>query len=478
MQAHIATLLCALGILALFALDRDQKTNTSQALWIPVLWLFIASSRMVSQWLAAMGLLNGRTVVTSADQLLDGSPLDRYLLTGLVVLGVIILARRGQRVGTLLRANGPIVVFVLYCGLSTLWSDFTDVSFKRWIKAVGDVVMILIVLTDPDPAAAIKRLLARLGILLVPLSLLLSKYYPALGQTFSEWGGSGYTGAATSKNELGQICLIFGVGSVWRLRDAFMSETSTRKLKTLIAYGVLLVMALWLFRMSSMMTALSCFLMASTLIVATGLRPVIKRPWIVHLLVAAIISISLFALFLDSSGDLVQALGRNPTLTGRTDLWNVVLGMNQNSFLGTGFESFWLGPRLQKIWSIYWWHVNEAHNGYIEVLLNLGWVGAGLLSVVILTGYRKVFGAFRQNPEFGGLLLAYFTLAVVYNFTESAIRIMHPIWILFLLSIMAASADLYPECLPDAVTDHTDDSSEWEPSVDHAASAWLYQGGA
>ena len=39
----------------MFLLNRDRKAKTSIALWIPVMWLLIAGSRAVSQWMAVMG---------------------------------------------------------------------------------------------------------------------------------------------------------------------------------------------------------------------------------------------------------------------------------------------------------------------------------------------------------------------------------------------------------------------------------------
>ena len=56
--------------------------------------------------------------------------------------------------------------------------------------------------------------------------------------------------------------------------------------------------------------------------------------------------------------------------------------------VGTGFESFWLGKRLERMWSIYWWHPREAHDGYIEIFLNLGWLGIVMFGIVLVTGYR------------------------------------------------------------------------------------------
>ena len=86
----------------------------------------------------------------SKDLYLDGSPLDALVWGTLVVRGVIVLLRRTKQVGTLLRSNGPIVLFFAYCALSILWADYPFVAFKRWVKGLGDVIMVLIVLTDSN----------------------------------------------------------------------------------------------------------------------------------------------------------------------------------------------------------------------------------------------------------------------------------------------------------------------------------------
>ncbi len=436
MSPIIATVVFALGILGLFVLDRDRKASTSKALWIPVLWLWIAGSRPVSVWLQMAPPLD------SPDQYLDGSPLDRLVFTALLAAGLMVLISRRRQVGTLLRRNGPILLFFFYCALSILWSDYPFVAFKRWTKAVGDVVMVLIVLTDPDRSSAVKRLLARAGFLLVPLSILFIKYYPDMGRAYSPWTWTPtYTGVTMGKNLLGMICLIFGLGSTWRFLQAFRGGEGTHRPSTLIAHGALLAMVLWLFSTANSVTSLSCFLLAGGLMAVTSIPALARRPAVVHLLVGAVVFLSLSVLFVDVGMGIVQAVGREPTLTGRTVLWSQLLSMNSNPLFGTGFESFWLGPRLEEFWSIYWWRPNEAHNGYLEVLLNLGWTGVALLAVVMVVGYRNVVGAFRRDPEAGRLRLSYFVVAAAYGFTEAAFRMMNPVWIAFLLAIMAAPKD-------------------------------------
>ena len=50
-------------------------------------------------------------------------------------------------------------------------------------------------------------------------------------------------------------------------------------------------------------------------------------------------------------------------------------------------------------------HLNEAHNGYIEIYLNLGWVGVCLLAIILISGYRRAVSAFRGNSAVGSLVV-------------------------------------------------------------------------
>jgi len=443
MSSEIAAVVYAIGILCLFALDHDRGSRASKALWIPVLWLLIGASRPVSYWLQM-------APPTSETTYLEGSPLDRYIFLCLSAVGLIVLLTRGQSVGALLRTNRAILLFFIYCGASVLWSDYSEVALRRWIKALGDLVMVLIVLTGTDPAAAIKGLLSRAGFLLLPLSMLFAKYYGNLGREYrpGDFQGSWNTqiiGVTTDKNGLGMITLIFGLSAVWQLLGLRQLTDNTYRRKRLIAQAALLATALWIFWIANSMTALFCFLLGSGLLILTDLWALFRRPAILHTTVVALLCVSLFAVFI--APDLLAMVGRNPTLTGRTELWNRVLGMTGNPLLGTGFDSFWLGTRLEKMWSIYWWHPNEAHNGYLEVFLNLGWLGVVLFALVLLSGYRNIIAAIRRHAEASSLLLAYFIAALVYNLTESGIRELDPIWFVLLLAIIAVPVPQSPPLL-------------------------------
>src|SRR5213079_2864112 len=100
------------------------------------------------------------------------------------------------------------------------------------------------------------RCLARIGFLLVPASILLIKYYPQLGQQWSE-GRTFFTGVALDKNMLGLVCLVSGLGCVWRLIEASRGRAGIRKSGPLIAQGALLTMVLLLLARINSMTSLA-----------------------------------------------------------------------------------------------------------------------------------------------------------------------------------------------------------------------------
>ena len=431
MPPAIAAAVYGAVILGLFALDRDREARVSLALWIPVVWTSIGASRSVSEWSAGVTPL-----LKNPDEFIDGNALDRNLLAGLVAIALMVLFVRGKRTGATLRANGPILVFFLYGALSMFWSDFPDVTFKRLIKAFGNVLMVMIVLTDRNPGEAVKKLLARIGFLLIPLSVLLIKYFPQYGRGFSTLEWKAYNiGVSTDKNDLGAIALVFGLASVWRLIAAIRSEERPRRVGPLIAHGFLVAMTLYLFQLASSATSFVCFVLGVFLIGVMNLRSFEGRPAAIHVFMAAATVVAVLAVSLGVSDIFFGALGRETTLTGRTGLWQDLLQMDVNPWFGTGFESFWLGDRAKSLWQVYWWHPNQAHNGYLETYLNLGWLGVALFGVIAIWGYFNVTDTFSRYSDMGRLRLAFFVVALLYNTTEASFKVMHPVWITFLLAV-------------------------------------------
>ena len=430
MTQLFATIVCIAGILWLFVADRDASVQVSKALWIPTVWLLIIGSRGVSTWLQ----LNAS--VSLAQQYTEGSPLDAAVYGALIVGGALVLNHRSSQVRNFLRSNVPILIFLAYCALSIVWSETPFIAMKRWSKSIGDLVMIMVVLTDAHPLPAIKRLFARGAFLLLPLSVLFIKCFPNMGSAYSPEDMTVlYLGVTSTKNMLGMISMIFGLVSLWSFMGAFEDRKMPHRLRHLFVHALMIGTALWLIVKADSMTSLSCLFLAGTVLVLSSQRWVVRWPKSLHAIVWSAIALPVGALFISTMGTLVHSLGRNSTLTGRTAIWRAVLLQHTNPLVGTGFESFWIGSRLQTVWNLSVHGIQEAHNGYLELYLNLGLVGLCLLGVLIVTGYRRAIVSFRRDPDEGRIRLAFLTAALIFSLTEAGFRMLSPIWLVFLLAI-------------------------------------------
>jgi exopolysaccharide production protein ExoQ len=98
--------------------------------------------------------------------------------------------------------------------------------------------------------------------------------------------------------------------------------------------------------------------------------------------VVALTVLAVAAVYVASNADVfLRALGKNATLTGRTQLWTTVLAISSgNRWLGYGFVGFW-ATNSHSVWSIVGWMPHTAHNGFIDLLLELGLLGLGIFAL-------------------------------------------------------------------------------------------------
>jgi exopolysaccharide production protein ExoQ len=425
MPPRLASLLTFAFIGYLFLRDGRARPNVTGALWLPVGWLFLIGSRYVSQWLDLFGISAGGSSVE------EGSPLDAVVFFGLIAAGLLVLNRRGVNFGVFARNNRCLTAFLFYCLVAIVWSDFPLVSLKRWIKIVGHPVMAMILFTEPDLEEAITTLMKRCAFILVPVSFLFIKYYPEWGRGFSDWTGEGYNrGIALGKNDLGYVCLILGAFFFWHLLKIRRVEKSTARNQELLFTAGFLAMIWWLLWMANCKTALVALLIAVVTMLIVGFR-FVDRQSIGAYLVAAVLMFLVADCAFGVSQEVIKLLGRNPTLTDRTEVWQDVLEVPINPVLGTGFESFWLGERREKIAEKWAWQPNQAHNGYLETYLNLGIVGLVILISLIFATYRKACGELLENFEFGRFRLSLLFAIAIYNWTDATFKALHPIWFTF-----------------------------------------------
>jgi len=434
----LAFLICFTGIAGLFSLDQDKSTRNSKALWLPVIWIWIAGSRPASDWWGIGGGGSGGLAST-----LDGSPMDAAIFAGLMFAGIAVLFRRKDKTTALLKVSSPLLVYLLYCLISVIWSPFPEPAFKRWTKAVGDLVMVLVIFTDGQPIAALRRLFSRVGFLLLPASVLLIRYTD-LGRGYDPDGRPMNTGVTTNKNSLGLIVFLVSLGALWNLQSLLKDKETPNRSRRLLAQFTLLTFGVVLLQMSHSATSAACFILGGGLMLATSLRSIRLRPRRVLTLSFLVVLLGGTAMYFGGQSVLSNALGRGDGLSGRADIWAASLAAAGNPVIGTGFESFWNAHAREVARSLVLKgflnmpDLVSAHNGYLEVYLDLGMVGVVLIVLILISGYRHASRAFQYNPDVGGLMLTYIATATFYNVTEAGFRLLTASWIFLLLALVGA----------------------------------------
>ncbi len=438
MPPYLALLLWFPLLLGLLCYDPAKDSGVSTALWVPLTWMFIDGSRLPSQWLGG----SGGSAVRALE---EGNPLDRTVFLVLIVLAFGILMSRSFKWDSFFVRNFALMAFLFFALVSVLWSDFPFVSFKRWFRDLGNYLVILVVLSDPRPLEAVRTLLRRLCYLLIPLSILIYKYFPTMGKQYDQWTGiASFVGATTSKNMLGVVCLISGIFFFWDTVTRWSDRRERRTRRIIVVNMAFIAMTLWLLILSQSATSRVCLVIGCFVILAAHSGMFRRHPTFLKVMIPACFCLYLILAFgFGLNGDLAGAVGRDPTLTDRTIIWNVVLNIHTNPLIGTGYESFWLGPRLQEVWQTMP-GVSESHNGYLEVYLNLGLIGVFLIIGLLITSYRKICRRLTPFSSIASFHLALWTIMLFYNMTEAAFKGGF-IWATFLLAAIA---------VPERAADH------------------------
>jgi O-antigen ligase len=199
-------------------------------------------------------------------------------------------------------------------------------------------------------------------------------------------------------------------------------------------------MTLWLLRLANSATSTLCLIVGCSIMAYALTRSVTRSPRRFAVLLATlVVTLLILELGFGLSDSIITAVGRDSTLTGRTDLWNDLLAMAANPVLGAGYESFWLGDRLNDIWRLHPFRPNQAHNGYLEIYLNLGAVGLLLVAAVMINGFRQSYQRLSTAPEIGSFGFAMWTVLLAASVTEAAFKFAL-LWSTFLLMTLDAPA--------------------------------------
>ena len=439
MVPQLALWLCVIFILVLFVTDSGRGVRPSLALWIPTIWMMYCGSRPLAYWFKS-------EPISAPIDYTEGSAVDRAFLSVLIIIGLSIVVRRKVHWSRVLKGNLSIFTLFAYMALSVLWSDYPEISFKRWVRTTGDLIMVLLVLTEANPFVAIKTLFRRSAFVLLPLSVVLIKYFRDIGVAYTEDGSATmWIGVTTQKNDLGYVAMVSCLYFVNNIAAGWAKVKSRLWLDVLF-----LMMALWLLAGSSTAnskTSAATFALGAGLLIAFHMLA--KDPTRMIGRYGFVVALTLFFVAITTvygpvGESAVTALGRDATLTGRTDIWKAVLDIGpRNQLLGRGYGSFWIGNLANDVWTKVYTPIQQSHNGYIDIYIELGLLGLFLLGCLIWSAYTSIRQTVASNPEYGAFRIVFLAVILIHNLTESSFaRPTQLMWFLFLLVCIAVATPI------------------------------------
>ena len=329
------------------------------------------------------GIIQALRAARGAEALKPGSSDVVSTVTQLTILAVLlcILAVRRHTYARLLRPMLPYAVILALCFVSTAWSDNPLITLRR-STTLASCVLFGMYLSHTLGLRGAVAMAGRCAVFLGLLSIAVFVAAPSVGRETALGYENAMRGVFSQKNPMAE-CMLLGVGCYcFRLLD------EGRHLRHLACLALLLLCIV----LGRSATSLG---IATLVLLATGFMATRNWPrlqlalgfcvsWAV--LVGAVIALIAPEL-------LMAASGRDASLTGRGPLWNEVLRViAQRPLLGHGYAGFWNEESrdVQYLWLQAGWHAPDSHDGYLDVLVELGAVG--LAAYVFMWG-RVAAGA-------------------------------------------------------------------------------------
>ena len=358
---------------------------------------------------------------------LEGDPVMQITWGAVYAITLVLLSTRGREIFRLLSRERWLVLLCGLAAVSVMWSVAPDVTFRRTVALFGTTAF-GVYLASRYSVHDLLRLLGWVLTAIVVLSVVTVFFFPNHG--ISPEDGT-WRGIFVHKNALGRAMALACL--------AFLFRVCQRGIANRLASLALLLLAVVALLGSRSVAGL---LTAVTVAVTMPLWPVfrLRRTLMVAAAVFILIVVGGSAIWLITASDvMVSAVGKDPSLTGRAGLWlAVVESIATRPWLGHGYSAFWLGwgGESATIWRTLEWRPPHAHNGFLDLGLELGGVGIALFVVGLATALGRSAVVIRRTATAYGLWpIAYLMFIVMINLAESTIMVRNGVfWMLYVVT--------------------------------------------
>jgi exopolysaccharide production protein ExoQ len=379
------------------------------------------------------------------------NPLKQEVFASIYAAVFLMLAFRLKRTVRILWRDSWTWVLVGFAVVSVLWSVEPEVTVRRLIALLG-TTMFGVYLASRFTLHDQLSLVAAALLVAAVLSVAFVAAVPHLGLQHDA-SGDLWRGIYMNKNALGRM-MAMSVVVMFLLVQAHW-------LRPLPWLGMFLSLGLlWLTKSKTSLVGMLAIM---------SLVPVyrmLRRNWttgVLLVLLAMIPGTVAVAWAVNNQQIVMGWLGKDTTLTGRTDIWSAAVVMiRERPWLGYGFAGFWRGldGASAYVCNVVGWEPPHGHNGILDLWLDLGVVGVILFGVSYTVAFVRALGRLRGTDRIEGLWpVVFLTFLILLNLTESTfLRINHLFWC------------LYVSCLLSRPSKVTRTTSSTEPPVVQIAS--------
>lgn len=325
-----------------------------------------------------------------------------------------------------LAANKFLAVLFVLPILSVSWSYAPAASFKQGLVMFGTCLFGLyfgVRYSIPDQLVLLSRAL----IFVTALSLLAVVFLPDYGVSHGVHFGN-WRGVFPHKNVFGRYMALNVFVSLTALRCA--GQCSVKRARMWLAISVLLLF------LSGSKSAIA---VTAVVLVSMPLMKILRRSvgQLLGMGVGALALTLLAAPFiLRETMLLLKLLGRDVTMSGRIYIWmGVGFRILQRPWLGYGFQGFWNSDLVRQIWILIHWTPGHAHDGYLQLCLDLGIAGLAVFFAGFAVAAARARALFLQQPKSIESVwsLVFLTLILVYSVPECCLLTQNSLyWVIYI----------------------------------------------
>jgi O-antigen ligase len=362
-------------------------------------------------------------VVSSAG---NDNSLVKLLFFLIYVVTFFLLVARWKKVIYLIRKDRVIGVLMGMVFVSLLWSVAPTSTLIRAFALVGTTLFGIYLATRYSMRQQLQ-MLAWMFCIAIVLSLLFGVILRNYGVHTSGDLAGNWRGIYVHKNVLGAVMSLSAI-------VFFLLAIGIKRNRWLLWCGFSFSIILLLLS-TSKTSLLKVVQLLALILVCRPLR------WRYEMMIPGIIALitiggSLYVWFTTNAETVLGSIGKDATLTGRTDLWPFVWDLiEKRPWLGYGYSGLWLNwdSETAYVWRAIGWIAPNSHNGFLDLLLQFGILGLSIFLLGFCANLVRALAWVRlsRTPE-GFWPMVYMVYTVLSNLTETSVLQQNDLfWVLF-----------------------------------------------